>query len=123
MPAFLSGITSGNDSVVGSYVEDAVSYASSARLVKVDLGKETAKGGSGNDRLIAIDDVQGSNFNDALSGNNSSNIFDGGSGNDTLIGKGGNDVLVGGLGNDTLYGDAGNDILVGGMGKDTLKRR
>jgi len=58
-----------------------------------------------------ITSVNGSPFDDNISGTN---------GNDRIFGSGGNDVLVGGLGNDTLTGGAGNDAMLGGFGDDML---
>ncbi|MBW4630248.1 MAG: hypothetical protein KME49_33245 [Brasilonema octagenarum HA4186-MV1] len=48
------------------------------------------------------------------------NTIYGGSGNDTIAGRGYDDILSGGDGKDVLYGDYGNDILYGGAGNDTL---
>lgn len=58
--------------------------------------------GSGLDRLIGIENLTGSGFNDELTGNAGANILDGG---------GGADVLTGGKGNDTYVVD-GADVVV-----------
>jgi Ca2+-binding RTX toxin-like protein len=71
----------------------------------------TAAGGAGNDTLISIENITGSNFDDTLTGDDSANV---------LAGGGGNDTLDGGAGGDTLLGGAGDDTLDGGDGIDTL---
>jgi Ca2+-binding RTX toxin-like protein len=61
-------------------------------------------------RLVSIENLTGSDFNDTLIGDSYSNILIGWSGNDTLTGNEGDDILIGGEGNDTLNGGAGLDI-------------
>lgn len=65
--------------------------------------------GAGVDRLISIENLNGSNFADFLTGD----AF-----NNQLIGGNGDDTLVGGDGGDGLLGGAGNDLLKGGNGSD-----
>ncbi len=67
--------------------------------------------GAGLDRLVSIENLIGTNFNDTFNGNLSNNV---------LNGLGGNDILNGRAGNDTLSGGLGNDLITGGGGKDTL---
>ncbi len=50
--------------------------------------------GSGFDRLIGIENLTGSHFNDDLTGNAAANILDGGLGADVLTGGKGNDIYV-----------------------------
>ena len=50
--------------------------------------------GSGFDRLVGIENLTGSNFNDDLTGNTGNNILDGGAGADLLTGGKGNDTYV-----------------------------
>ena len=45
-----------------------------------------SSGGANNDILANIENLIGSDFNDTLSGDNNSNIIEGGNGNDTIIG-------------------------------------
>ena len=69
--------------------------------------------GSGNDTLTAIENVQGTGFDDTLSGDGGVNRLDGGQGDDVLRGRGGNDVLVGGDGSDTAsYDDVTSTVSV-----------
>ena len=57
--------------------------------------------GEGVDRLVGIDSVVGSRFDDVLTGNTGANTIRGGGGNDSITGRGGNDVVDGGVGVDT----------------------
>ncbi|WP_343651662.1 calcium-binding protein [Herbaspirillum sp.] len=63
--------------------------------------------------------IRGTNGDDTLSGDGSSNYMLGGDGNDRLYGDAGNDTLVGGKGNDYLNGGIGNDIYVFNQGDGT----
>ncbi|MBV6623608.1 MAG: hypothetical protein KI793_11830 [Rivularia sp. (in: Bacteria)] len=75
-------------------------------------------GFGGNDTLLNIENVVGSDFNDVIFGGNGNNNLNGGAGNDTLVGGAGNDILVGAGSQagelDQLYGEAdGNtDVFV-----------
>ena len=89
------------------------------------------------DTISNVDNLTGSLFNDALTGNLLANVIRGGLGNDTIDGGGlSNSTLAGGAntntGNDVLYGGGGNntfilhsgtntaDAIVGGTNIDTL---
>jgi Ca2+-binding RTX toxin-like protein len=111
----------GNDTLDGGSDTDTASYASAGAGVTVSLALAGAQNtvGAGNDNLISIENLTGSNFDDILTGNTGNNRLEGGSGNDTLNGGSGNDVLDGGSGNDTLIGALGSDQLLGGDGIDT----
>ncbi|WP_420597792.1 hypothetical protein [Neptuniibacter sp.] len=104
----------GNDSV--SYLYGATSG------VTVSLGTNLVQStsGSGEDQLVSVENLYGSNFDDVLSGNDDANTLQGHNGNDTLNGGDGNDILIGDLGNDLLFGDLGADLLEGGDGQDTF---
>ena len=58
--------------------------------------------------------------NDVIFGGDESNEFWGDAGDDTLYGGAGDDRLSGGSGNDTLKGGIGSDSLDGGAGRDML---
>jgi len=87
--------------------------------VNVNLETGTATG-QGNDTIVNIENISGSNGNDILTGNAEDNGILGQDGNDQLFGKGGNDYLRGDGGNDILNGGDGDDLLQGGLGNDTL---
>lgn len=103
--------------------------ATAGVTVNLNLTGFQNTGGAGFDRLVSIENITGSNFNDTLTGNALNNrldgwtgndILNGGAGNDTLLGWTGNDRLNGGTGNDQLFGEAGNDQLFGDSGNDLL---
>ncbi|WP_193227608.1 cellulase family glycosylhydrolase [Aureimonas psammosilenae] len=92
----------GADVLDGGADRDTVSYAGSLAGVSVDLAAGTASGGDAEgDRLIAIENLVGSRFDDTLVGDAGRNVIDGGAGNDTLEGGAGADTLNGGTGYDT----------------------
>ena len=116
----------GADTIDGGTGSDTAVYTSSTSAVSIallDLGSgASASGGHATgDRLISIENVFGSNFNDSLIGDAGVNVLRGFGGNDSLIGGDGNDTLDGGDGNDTIIAGSGNDTLTGGAGDDTLR--
>lgn len=98
---------------------DTVFYARSNSGVLVDL--QSGAGHSGfaeGDRLVAIENLYGSNHDDTLSGDAGANQLVGHAGDDILMGQGDDDRLFGREGNDTLIGGEGSDRLEGGEGFD-----
>jgi Ca2+-binding RTX toxin-like protein len=90
----------GNDTITGNG-STRVSYISSWDSVTVDLGAGTASGlAVGNDTLINVFNVRGSNFDDTLLGS---------AGNDTFEGRGGNDFIDGRDGFDLVRYDNGSN--------------
>jgi Ca2+-binding RTX toxin-like protein len=74
----------------------------------------------GQDTLISIEKVIGTDYNDDLSGSAGVDRLFGGDGNDTIFGDDGNDHLYGQHGADTIDGGEGNDLIYGGARGDTL---
>ena len=109
----LSG-DAGHDRLIGGSGTDSADYlAARARVeVSLNLGGAQNTGGAGNDTLSGIENLQGSNFNDRLTGNAAANVLRGMKGNDVLRGDAGSDTLIGGTGADKLLGGAGKDTFV-----------
>ncbi len=109
----------GADTLDGGSGTDMAVYEKSATGVIVDLARNTASGGdAAGDSFISIENLAGSNWGDALTGDDAANRLLGGGGDDTLTGGGGSDKLIGGAGNDLLIGGAGDDYMVGDAGAD-----
>jgi hypothetical protein len=103
----LSG-NAGNNVLNGMAGTDTASYAEAAGPVTVNLGLAGAQAtGMGNDRLVSIENLAGSRFNDRLSGNGGANRLDGGAGSDTLAGGDGDDTYVVDRATDIIAGDTG----------------
>lgn len=106
---------------------DVVSYDTAPVGVRVDL-KLFGEVGTfpqpthGSDRLISIEDVYGSRFNDVIEGDAGDNYLAGNDGDDYLYGGlGGADFLDGGAGNDSLRHFGGSHTIAnGGDGFDSL---
>ncbi|KQV33397.1 MULTISPECIES: hypothetical protein [unclassified Rhizobium] len=138
----------GDDFIDGRTGVDTASYGDATAGVTVNLsltGSQDTKG-AGFDKLVSIENLIGSAFDDRLTGSAAANILSGGGGDDTLRGLQGNDTLNGGSGFDLAsYSEvtaaltlslskttaqaaatAGQDTLVsiegleGGSGNDTL---
>ena len=111
----------GADTLDGGAGYDTASYAESGAGVQIAMDGSVGAGGDAEgDRLIAIERVVGSAFDDAITGTAAGDMILGGAGADVLSGQGGDDVLEGGSGDDRLLGGAGVDTLRGGEGNDTL---
>lgn len=93
----------GADLLDGGEGSDTADYSQSAAAVQIDLSAEFQRGGDAEgDRLVSIENVIGSAFDDILVGNAGANRLSGGDGNDHLIGARGKDIFDGGAGIDTL---------------------
>jgi len=111
----------GADVLDGNIGNDTADYSNSADGVGIDLAQGVGIGGDAQgDTLISIENVIGSNSDDALVGNDLDNHLSGGGGADFLFGGAGNDVLDGGAGDDSFIGEAGADTIIGGAGFDTM---
>ena len=106
----------GADRINGGAGNDTVSYENAAGRIAMTLNNVLQDVGSGdalNDRLMGIENIIGSNFNDSigstfhdeLAGNNLANIIDGGAGDDVIYGLQGNDSFVLGT------ADKGSDVV------------
>lgn len=85
----------GNNVLNGGIGNDTASYAFANKAVMVSLARADMQitGGSGSDRLISIENLIGSKYNDKLIGNAEINILEGGAGNDKLTGGDGSDTF------------------------------
>lgn len=118
---FIEGMA-GADALDGGAGRDMVSYFSSNAGVTVELTiNRILNGHATGDGVLNFEDIEGSAFDDFLSGTNGVNFIDGQGGNDTLRGLDGDDTLWGDAGNDALYGGNGVDDLLGEDGNDTLQ--
>jgi Ca2+-binding RTX toxin-like protein len=96
----------GADTLVGGDGVDTADYSSSQGCVTVNLLAGVGKGcDAEGDKLVSIENVIGSKYND------------------TLTGDAGANSLFGGLGNDHFYGSGGGDRFDGGAGKDWIDYR
>jgi len=104
------------DVLNGGEGTDLVSYASADDGITVSLAAPVG------DTLISIEAVEGSAYDDAITGDGAANILRGGNGNDRLDGGGGADRLEGGFGNDTFLVDSAADQVIetAGGGRDTI---
>ncbi len=110
----------GNDTLIGGRgadlldggegVRDVAEYDWSRSGVDVNLTTGLGSGGfAEGDQLINIEDLRGSFYDDALTGDEGVNRLSGDLGDDALYGMGGRDILLGGLGVDVIDGGDGTD--------------
>ncbi|WP_417525599.1 CHRD domain-containing protein [Marinovum sp.] len=118
----------GNDVIDGGAGSDTASYRYASGGVTVNLATGLAGGADGADTLSDIENVNGGDHNDTLTGSTGSNELYGQDGNDVLFASddpnGNNstapDTMGGGNGDDLLFGSAGGDNLSGGAHDDHL---
>lgn len=105
----------GNDRLQGAGGNDTATYADAESGVRIDLARKDYQDtrGAGMDQLIQIENLTGSDFNDALTGDGLANILKGGDGDDVLTGAGGADLLTGGDGKDQFVFTAAKDSAPG----------
>lgn len=99
----------GADIINGGVGSDTASYATASTGQTINLGVALQANG---DRLISIENVQGSALADQLTAGRVGAVLDGGGGGDTLVGGLRADTLSGGTGNDVLTGGGGNDLFL-----------
>ncbi|VAM06304.1 type 1 secretion target domain-containng protein [Enterobacter kobei] len=95
---------------------DVVDYRNATSGITVDLRLSTAQDtGFGTTRLLNIEGINGSDFDDVITGNSGDNQFEGRGGNDTFnIGSGGHDTLLYKLINASdATGGNGHDVVNG----------
>ena len=110
----------GADALNGGTGSDTASYFTSAAGIVASLTAGEGVGGDAEgDTYASIENLVGTEYADALAGNDDINSLSGLAGDDFLDGGDGDDELWGGSGNDTLKGGGGADALKGGVGIDT----
>ncbi|TSD84456.1 hypothetical protein FFK22_032535 [Mycobacterium sp. KBS0706] len=103
----------GADHLAGGAGYDIASYWYSTAGVTINLETQVNTGGEAQGDTIDddVETINGSNHDDAMTGNALANVLVGFDGADVLSGAGGDDVLRGGDGADTLNGGAGGDYF------------
>ncbi len=103
----------GADTLVGGAGSDWADYSRASAGVIVDLAAMAGTAGEASgDRLVSIENIAGSAFDDHISGDDHDNIIAAGAGNDRLWLGGGKDILLfaKGDGIDTVF-----DFAIDGM--------
>ncbi|WP_373503564.1 hypothetical protein [Aestuariivirga sp.] len=108
----------GKDSYDGGLGEDRVIFRfwenqSQGATVNLALAtNQVLNDGFGNvEKLVSIEQLEGTDLADNFTGNAANNFFMGRDGNDILNGGGGSDELQGGRGSDQMTGGAGGDVF------------
>ena len=112
---------SGNDLLDGGTGSDTASYMDAGAGVTVDLNIVGAQNtvGAGQDTLVSIENLTGSDYDDILTGDDGDNVLIGGGGQDTLTGNDGSDTFKW----DSGDASAGVDVIQYfqvGLGGDVL---
>lgn len=113
----------GADSIDGgdNIDSDTVFYNHSPTGITIVLDGTTGSDGDAEgDTISNVDRIEGSPFNDDITGNTRYNTLLGGDGNDILTAGSGGATLNGQAGNDQLHGSAISDHLYGGSDNDTM---
>lgn len=111
----------GNDAMVGGDGFDRADYRDSAAGIEVDLAAGVATDGmGGNDTLLSIERVIGTDFDDILIGDAGDNSFTGEQGDDVINGGDGRDYVWYGRATDAVSVELATGQVSGGEGNDTL---
>ncbi len=111
----------GSSSLNGGDGLDRITFRSATTGMTLNLATIVAAGIANGDRIISIEGVEGTNYNDTITGFAAqASILYGLGGNDTITGSTANDVIDGGAGNDILNGSNGDDTIEGGSGSDQI---
>ena len=99
----------------------SMAFGGGPMTADLDAGTASVEGESSSSTLISIENLLGSQAADRLSGDDGSNVLDGGrfGGDDLLQGRAGDDTLLGRGGDDQLDGGDGTDAADGGGGSDS----
>lgn len=110
----------GVDTIDGGAGSDTISYRYYTSSITVNLDKGTATPFSGSTKLLSIENVEGSQYGDKLTGSNGANTFQGFAGDDVIDGKGGVDTAVYRESSSAVVVDLTSGAVTGGAGRDTL---
>lgn len=111
---------SNDDLLDGGEGVDTAVYSSAPGGVVVSLAFPQNTLAAGYDRLIRIENLEGSRFGDALTGDLGRNVLYAAEGDDYVWGGGGDDLIFSKNGRDLAFGDGGADYVEGGGGDDLL---
>jgi Ca2+-binding RTX toxin-like protein len=107
----------GRDYLDGQRGFDFISYVEANQGIRLSYVTNKARG-DGKDVFFGLEGFLGSPRDDDVEGSNGENILWGNDGDDVLRGFGGNDTIEGADGDDFLYGGQGNDEIEGQRGFD-----
>ena len=112
----------GADILIGGSGVDTLRYDTAAHGVSAYLSSHPGvHGDAAGDRVIGIENLSGSSFDDHLYGTSGANALAGRAGGDDIYGLKGSDELNGGTGADELFGGSGKDVIEGRSGDDRLR--
>jgi hypothetical protein len=111
-PGGFSEADTGADTYAGGPGLDRLTYQDAQSPVNVSLDGAANDGPNENDNVVSdVEQVEGSNQGDVLTGSPA---------NETFVGAGGDDTITGGPGKDSLYGDAQSCRSVCPVGNDSI---
>lgn len=112
--------SAGEDVIDGGEGIDLIDYRHSNAGIRLDLVTRLGQGGFADGDLVSgIENLTGTEFEDALYGNGGDNLIRGLGSDDLIDARQGDDTSEGGAGDDTILGGAGADVLDGGEDRDT----
>lgn len=114
----------GADTIFGGDGIDTITFINATEGVAVNLQARSGSAGEADgDTYVQIENIDGSDFDDVLTGDTGANMIMGNDGDDIINGLGGADVLNGGDGNDVFLVSSNSEYVLidGGRDYDTVR--
>jgi Ca2+-binding RTX toxin-like protein len=109
------------DILSGGDGNDTTSYITSTAGILANLMINSgAFADAQGDQFISIENIEGSNYDDFLYGDDGNNILSGLGGNDVIRGEGGDDQIDGGTGDNVIFAGAGNNTISAADGRNAV---
>ncbi|MCX7893546.1 MAG: PA14 domain-containing protein, partial [Burkholderiales bacterium] len=124
-----SGITDGNDVIIGGLGDDILIGGGGADKIGGDFDPNLPDPGSGGGNDVIIGDgailvrsgTAITEIKDTTRGSGGNDVIRGGGGNDRIYGGKGDDNIEGNAGDDQIWGEDGFDVIKGGAGNDVIR--
>lgn len=95
----------GNDTISYQSQDDDADLSGAGVVIDLQAGYADTRGTNYTEKLVSIENAEGTGVSDKIYGSSGANKLWGGAGNDSIYGRNGSD---------TIFSDSGNDYLSGG---------
>ena len=111
---------SGSDIIEGNEGRDTLILSNQTSGITIDLNETSFMRGTETVSFSGMENIEGSEYDDTITGDDTRNFLVGGGGNNTLNGGGGNDIILANVNAAVSIVFEGNNIINGNNGSDTI---